>query len=162
MKISLAVFLLILGVAPAFGQVQELEARAGGVTCGTCFNAALLSLKRLPGVADVTGDAREGWIRVSVDAKKGISIRQAMDRVRVAGLKDDMQCSIKASGTLEKRGGRLVLVVPHQKELFVVDSGDRERMAMNAAAAGERVVATGWMSGSGNQYDVMVTKLQKP
>lgn len=157
-----ALLFLLLPCVPAVAQVQELEARAGGVTCGTCFGAALLSLKQLPGVADAVGNAREGWIRVSVDPKKGVSIKEAMDRVRIAGLKEDMQCSIKAIGTLERRGGRLVLVVPKQSELFVVDSGEHERMAANSAASGNRVVATGWMSGNGNQYDVKVTKLQKP
>lgn len=151
----------VLACLPVFAQVQEIQATVTASGCGTCFNVALLTLKQLPGVADASGDAREGWIKISVDPKKGVAIKDVIDRVRVAGFNKDARFMIKATGTLEGHGVRMTLVVPHQKEVFVINAGDHEKMAMNAASSRQRVWTSSSLSANGNQYDLTVEKLQK-
>jgi len=160
MKYLLVVILACLSV-PAVAQVEELEARVGTISCAACFNLAIAGLKQTAGVADVTGDMNNGWIRVGVNGKQGISLKDAMERIRVAGFQDGGQFTLIASGVLEQRGNKLVLVVPNQKEVFVVDPGDRAQMAENSAASRSAVRATGQLSGGGNQYDLKIQKLQK-
>jgi hypothetical protein len=155
MKIIL-VLLFVFCSAPVFAQVEELEARVGAVSCGTCFNVALLSLKELPGVSEVNGDIHEGRINISVKAGQGISIHEAAERVRMAGLGESMQLSIKARGKLEKRGNRMVLVVPKQEEVIVVNTGTHARLAASAASSQSAV------SGAGKQFELKIDKLQKP
>lgn len=160
MKVLLLSALVLTICAPAFGQVQEIKATLASLTCGTCFNGALLALKQLPGVSGATGDARGGWIRVSVDSKKGVVINDVVERVRLAGL-NDASFEMKASGTLQRRGDRLLLIVPNQKETIILDAGDRQQMAMNVAQNQERVSTSGTLSGSGKQFGLKIQTLRK-
>jgi hypothetical protein len=162
MKVVCVVVILFgLFSGPLFAQVEEIRAHGGTVSCSACFSMALAGVKQIPGVTDASGDLREGWIRVIVNPKQAVSLKDVMERIRLAGFKDTAQFSLTAVGRMEQKENRLVFVIPNQDEVFFVNAGDRAKMAMNTAASKAPVRASGEISVSGNQYDLKIEKMQK-
>jgi copper chaperone CopZ len=145
------------GIANA--QVERINVKVENLTCGLCFSLAQASLHQLPAVKSVAADANSG--RIEVQTSAGVSVRDVLDRVKVAGFQKGNDFEITVRGKLEKRGNRIVLVAPGQKELFIVEENSKSRMAPNMAAenAKARIVAS--VSGSGNQFNLNVRQMSK-
>lgn len=160
MRVVVLLVLSLTVCVPAFGQVEEIKATGVSATCGTCFNVALESLKHLSGVSDATGDPHEGWIRISVDPKKGVGMHDVFEITGYAGVRV-ASFEMKASGTLQRKGNRLVLIVPNQTETIVLDAGDRGQMAMNAAQNRQPMSTSGILTRNGKEFGLKIQTLRK-
>jgi copper chaperone CopZ len=159
MKQLLAFIILITLSSVAFSQVEQIKAKVENISCSLCFTLAQASLKQLPGVTNVSADAKSGLIEIQ--SSSGVSVRDVMDRVAVAGFKKGNSFEVSVQGKLEKRGNRIVLAAPGQKELFIVEQNSRSQMAANIAQENSRVKIVASISGSGNQYNLNVVQMRK-
>jgi copper chaperone CopZ len=144
----------------ANAQVERINVKVESITCSLCFTIAQTSLHQLQNVDSVSADAKSG--RIEINTKPGVSVKDVMDRVKVAGFKRGNDFEITVNGKLEKRGNRLVLVAPGQKELFIVEPNSKSRMAANMAEQNSEAKIVGSISGSGNQYNLNVLKMSTP
>ena len=160
MKQVWLVILFIILPGLVIAQVEQINVKVENATCSLCFSVAQASLHQLPNVSSISADMKSG--KIEITTKSGVSVKDVMDRVKVAGFKEGSDFEIVVSGKLEKRGNRVVLVAPGQKELFIVEPNDKSRMAANMAEekSAARVVAS--LSGSGNQYKLNVIQMRKP
>jgi hypothetical protein len=157
MKFSILLILFFAG--NLFAQVEEINARIGASDCAICFNVAQISLKQLAGAGSVNADMKSGVFNIQVKGGQGISIKDVVARLKAAGFKQESELEISVRGKLEHRGNRIVLVVPNQNELFVVEGGQKLQAASRMADEKSKVRTSGKLSGSGNQYTLKVKAL---
>jgi copper chaperone CopZ len=159
MKQFLALLMVIALPLIASAQVEQIKAKVENITCSLCFTIAQTSLKQLPGVTNVSADANTGLIEIH--SSSGVSVRDVMDRVAVAGFKNGNSFEVNVRGKLEKRGNRIVLAAPGQKELFIVEQNSQSQMAGNMAEENQSVKIVASISGHGNQYNLNVRQIRK-
>jgi copper chaperone CopZ len=158
MKQLFAFFMMITLPAIVSAQIDQIKVKVENVTCALCFNLAQASLKQLPGVT-VSADMKSG--QIDIHSSSGVSIRDVMDRVAVAGFEKGNSFEVSVQGKLEKRGNRIVLVAPNQKELFIVGQNSQSQMAGNMAQENKSVRIVAAISGKGNQYNLDVRQMRK-
>ncbi len=140
-------------------QVEQINVRVGNVTSAVSFNLAHASLKQLEGVSSVSADMKSG--RIDISTRPGVSVRNVMDRLRIAGFERGNDLEIIVRGKLERRGNRIVLVAPGQNELFIVEANTKSQMAANLAEQQSKARIVAGLSGSGNQFSLTVRQMQK-
>jgi copper chaperone CopZ len=160
MKHVLTILILIGLSGFAFAQVERINVKVENITCGLCFTLAQTSLHKTSGVKNVVADAHTG--QFEIQTSPGVSVREVMDRIKVAGFQRGNNFEITVRGKLEKRGNRIVLVAPGQSELFIVEeNSSKGRMAANVAHENGKARIVASVSGSGNQYNLNVRQMSK-
>jgi hypothetical protein len=158
MKTFLWIIFLLLAGAPAFAQVEQINATVSKIPSAITFNLAMASLKQINGVSSVNADMNSG--RIQINTRPGVSVRSVMDGIRITGGQtNDLEIVVR--GKLEKRGNRIVLVAPSQNELFIVEAKAQNQMAANLAENESKARVVAGLTGNGNQYTLAVKHLQK-
>jgi hypothetical protein len=158
MRNLILIFFLLLISVPALAQVERINVTVSNIPSTVTFNLGIASLKQINGVSNVNADMKSG--RIEINTRPGVSVRSVMDSLRVTGAQSN-DLEIVVRGKLEKRGNRIVLVAPQQSELFIVEAKNQNQMAADFAEKQNKARVVAGLSGSGNQYTLIVKQMQK-